>query len=161
MDWLIDSLIDWLDTYIDKRIGWLIDCCLCHNHLLNSPVPDSNSVTRVEQVLHDPAAHDAQAQEAEVQLARLNVLQIFADLFSVSEFFCSWDFHMPINISQTFSLRIWLLVTRSMSRPGLAGRAREEGLSSKLATAALDFFMVGVCIGLSDRPSPSLQNNEI
>ena len=77
----------------------------------------------------------------------------------------------------SFSLRIWLLVTRSMSRAGLAGRAKEglssrvevqhylhdyiqellmSNLSSRLETAALDFFMVGVCIGLSDLPSPSL-----
>ena len=56
----------------------------------------------------------------------------------------------------SFSLRIWLLVTRSMSKAGLAGRAK-EGLSSRLETAALDFFMVGVCIGLSDLPSPSLK----
>ena len=42
-------------------------------HLLDSPVPNSDSVARIKQVLHNPTAHDAQSKETKVQLAWLDV----------------------------------------------------------------------------------------
>ena len=43
------------------------------SHLLDSPVPNSDSVARIKQVLHNPTAHDAQSKETKVQFAWLDV----------------------------------------------------------------------------------------
>ena len=44
------------------------------SHLFHGPVPHSDSMAGVEQVLDNATAHDAKAKEPKAQLARLDVL---------------------------------------------------------------------------------------
>ena len=80
--------------------------------LLDGPVPHGHGVARVEEVLHDARAHDAQAQEPEVQLGRREWRRTKRRRRRRRSTLLGW---------MSFSLSIWLLVTRSIPTAGDTG----------------------------------------